>query len=147
DWGLSARDTDERVATSTGPALLAQDGRLVHQHEPDDAAEFDVALGGPASLISTLGQARLTLAAGASQLIPVTAGSRGFAVQGPLGLTATATSHSNPSVRAAASATIRVSAATGLTAQFAPRTQLLAAPRPAPLPLMVTTWTFTGSPS
>ena len=65
---------------------------------------FNLALAGPAALVSSLGTSQVTLAPGASQIVPISTGAVDFAVQGSLQLTAMATSTTNPAIQAAASA-------------------------------------------
>ena len=49
--------------------------------------------------MSSLGTNQVTLAPGASQVVPITTGAVDFAVQGTLDLTAAATSTSNPAIQ------------------------------------------------
>jgi hypothetical protein len=99
--------------------------------------QFDLALAGPAGLVATLGARSITLAAGASQTVSIATTAVSFALPGPLGLTAFATSHSSPDVRAAASADLIIAPSTGMTAQFSPPAQTLPAPGPATFLLQV----------
>jgi uncharacterized membrane protein len=89
---------------------------------------FDLSLGSPAGLVASLGVSKVTLAAGASQMVTVTTGSVNFAVKGALGLTVAAKSEGNPAVQGSATASLTIPASTGLTASFTPDTQTLAAP-------------------
>ncbi len=89
---------------------------------------FNLALGGPAALVAELATSQVTLAPGASQTVNVTTGAVSFAVQGPLTLTATATSQTNPAATSQATAAIDVPASTGLTADLSPGAQTLPAP-------------------
>ncbi len=98
---------------------------------------FDLALAGPAALVSTLGVSKITLAPGASQVVPITTGGVAFAVPGSLDLTAMATSETSPSVRNGASANLDIAMNTGLTAQFSPPTQTISAPGPTSFLLQV----------
>jgi hypothetical protein len=89
---------------------------------------FDLTLAGPAALVSALGASKITLAPGASQVVPITTRGVTFALPGSLDLTAMATSETSPAVRSGASASLDIAATTGLTAQFSPPTQNLSAP-------------------
>ena len=61
---------------------------------------YNLALAGPAALVSSLGTSQVTLAPGASQIVPISTGAVDFAVQGSLPLTAAATSTTNPAIQA-----------------------------------------------
>jgi hypothetical protein len=89
---------------------------------------FNLALGGPAALVSQLGSKQVTLAAGDSQMVPISTGAVNFAVQGPLNLAATATSETNPNVQDGAMADLTIPATTGMTASFSPATQSVSVP-------------------
>ena len=91
---------------------------------------FDLALAGPAALVSSLGASKVTLAPGGYQVVPITTTGVSFAVQGSLDLTAMATSEASPSVRNGASASLDIAATTGLTAQLSPASQTLSGPGP-----------------
>src|SRR5262249_18772277 len=56
---------------------------------------FNLALGGPAAVVASLGTPSVTLEAGASQSVPITTSAVDFATQGALTLTVMATSSSN----------------------------------------------------
>ena len=84
------------------------------------ADTFKLTLGGPAALVSSLGTGQVTLAPGASQMVPINTGDADFAVQGNLDLMAMATSASNPAIQGAASADVAIPATTGMTAEFDP---------------------------
>jgi uncharacterized membrane protein len=89
---------------------------------------FALSLASPAGLVSTLGTSKVTLAPGASQVVPITTSAVNFAVPGPLSLTALATSEGNSAVQASASAALSIPQTTGMTASFSPATQVLAVP-------------------
>jgi uncharacterized membrane protein/sugar lactone lactonase YvrE len=89
---------------------------------------FNLALAGPAALVANLATSQITLAAGASQQVAITTGSVNFAVPGPLTLSATATSQTNPAVTANATATLTIPTITGLTASFNPGSQTVSVP-------------------
>jgi uncharacterized membrane protein len=89
---------------------------------------FDLALGGPASMVSSLGSSKVALAPGASQTVPITTGAVNFADSGSLNLMGMATSEGNPAVQAEAMAALTIPNATGMTAKLNPATQDLAAP-------------------
>ncbi len=98
---------------------------------------YNLALAGPAALVSSLGMSQVTLAPGASRVVPISTGAVDFAVKGNLGLTAAATSTSNPSIQNAASADLSIPATHGMTAQFSPASQTLSSPGTATFLLMV----------
>jgi hypothetical protein len=98
---------------------------------------FNLALGGPAALVAQPALSQVTLDPGASQVVNVTTGAVSFAVQGPLTLTATATSQTNPGATDEATAALRVPASTGLTDGFTPASQTLTVPGAAPFLLQV----------
>src|SRR5262249_9154505 len=97
----------------------------------------DLALAGPAALVSTLGVNKVTLAPGLSRVIPITTGATNFADAGPLNLTATATSEANPAVKGGASATLTVPPTVGMTAELSPATQVLPVPGTSSFVLLV----------
>src|SRR5437660_2587409 len=74
---------------------------------------FNLALAGPAALVASLGMNQVTLAPGASQLVPISTGAVDFAVKGTLNLTAAATSATNPAIQGAASADLNIPATLG----------------------------------
>ena len=79
----------------------------------------------------------MTLAPGASQVVPINTGAINFAVEGSLNLMAMATSTSNPAIQNAASANLTIPATSGMTAEFSPNTQTLSSPSTATFLLMV----------
>ena len=89
---------------------------------------FDLALGGPAALVATLSTNKVTLAPGASQVVPIATAAVNFAVQGALDLIGSATSESNPAVKNSAAAALAIPPTTGLTAAFAPAVRVLPVP-------------------
>jgi hypothetical protein len=101
------------------------------------ADTYDLSLGGPAALVSSLGTNHVTLRPGASQVVPITTGPVDFAVQGNLNLVAAATSTTNPAIQGAASASLAIPATSGMTAAFNPTSQTLAAPGEATFLLTV----------
>jgi uncharacterized membrane protein len=89
---------------------------------------FNLALGGPAALVASLGMNQVTLDAGASQVVPISTGAVNFAVPGTLNLTAAATSTSNSSIQDAGQADLNIPTTQGVTAAFSPATQTLPSP-------------------
>jgi hypothetical protein len=79
---------------------------------------FDLILAGPAVPAASLGLNEVTLAAGASQTIPISVGEINFALPGNLALIGIATSRANSEVRDADTTQIVVGAASGLAARF-----------------------------
>ena len=98
---------------------------------------FKLQLGGPAALVASLATNDLTLAAGASQVVPISTGAVNFAVQGNLGLMGMATSQTNPNIQNAATAALAIPGTLGMTASFNPTSQPLPSPGPASFLLTV----------
>jgi hypothetical protein len=98
---------------------------------------FNLALGGAAALVSSLGQKQVTLAPGASQVVPIATGAVNFAVQGTLPLTAVATSTTNSAIQGAATTNLSIRSSQGMTAEFSPASQTLSKPGMATFLLMV----------
>jgi len=86
---------------------------------------FDLTLGGPAAVISTLATTPVTLAPNASQSVQVKVGPAPFASLGSLPLVAVATSRANTAVTANASASVTIPSTLGVTASFNPASQRL----------------------
>ncbi len=101
------------------------------------ADTFMLALGGPAALVASLATKQVTLAPGASQVIPISTGAVNFALQGGLNLTTSATSTTNPAIQGAATANLSIPASQSMTAAFNPASQTLAKPGTASFLLMV----------
>jgi hypothetical protein len=98
---------------------------------------YNLALGGPAALVASLGMKQVTLAPGASQVVSITTGAVNFAVQGSLLLTAAATSTTNPAIQGSASAELSIAQSQGMTAAFSPASHTLSKPGMATFLLMV----------
>src|SRR5262249_25621598 len=98
---------------------------------------FDLSLGGPAAVVASLGTKAVSLAPGASQIVPISVGAITFAVAGGLNLTAVATSRGNPAVQNSASATVTIGTTQGLTARFDPASGTLPTPGAATFLLLV----------
>lgn len=101
------------------------------------ADTFDLALGGPAALVSSLGVGQVTLGPGASQQVPITTTSVRFSLPGTLGLAAVATSVTETNVRSMADANLNIVATLGMTAAFDPASKALPAPGDATFRLAV----------
>jgi len=89
---------------------------------------FDLSLGGPESLVSTLKTTKVTLAAGASTVVTIRTKAISFAIPGALSLVAMAQSVSNKAVQASATASIQVPAIQAMTAQLSPSVQVIPLP-------------------
>ena len=98
---------------------------------------FDLSLGGPAALVSSLATDQVTLAPGKEQTLAITTNPANFAVQGALELTATATSEGNPNVRNSATAELNIASTQGMTAQFQEPTQVIPIPGTSDFLLLV----------
>src|SRR5262249_52457631 len=102
------------------------------------ADTFDLALAGPGALVATLGTTEVSLAPGASQVIPITTGAIDFALPGALYLTAMATSRSVSFVRDTASIKLLVPTSRGLQAHFDNAVATIPEPGGASFLLLVT---------
>jgi uncharacterized membrane protein len=98
---------------------------------------FNLALAGPAALVATLGQNKVTLAPGASQDVTITTGAVNFAISGPLKLAVTATSQTNPAVKSDDTATLTIPSTQGLTAQLTPSAKVIPIPGTSSFLLLV----------
>jgi len=98
---------------------------------------FNLALAGPAALVARLGVNSVTLAPGASQVVPIGTGAVDFALPGTLDLTAAATSSTNPDVQNAATADLKIPSTQSVTVQFSPASQTLSRPGTATFDLLV----------
>jgi uncharacterized membrane protein len=118
------------VGVTFSPSSAAPGGtlQLMVTNTGQAADTFDLSLGGPAALVSNLGTARVTLAPGASQMVPVTTGAVNFADPGPLSLTGVATSEANSAVQAGASADLTIPTGQSMTAAFSPASQTVQVP-------------------
>jgi hypothetical protein len=101
------------------------------------ADTYNLSLGGPAALMSSFGLKQVTLAPGASQVVPISTGAVDFAVPGSLGLTALATSVTNAHIQNSASADLAIPRSVGMTAEFSPASQTLSSPGKATFLLLV----------
>ena len=152
---VTATSTSAPTATSTtnGMLVVSADGVKVSL-DPSSGAPgtgfqetvtntgtvadtYTLELAGPGALVSSLGTKQVTLAPGASRIVPISTGAVNFAVQGDLNLMAMATSTANPAVQAAATAALSIPATVGMTASFSPSSQPLAKPGPASFLLTV----------
>jgi uncharacterized repeat protein (TIGR01451 family) len=89
---------------------------------------FDLSLAGPASLLTTLGNTKITLAPGASQVVSIGISSADFIEAGPLQLTAIVASEGNPLIMQQVTTSIQIPAAPGVTASFTPAAKLIPIP-------------------
>src|SRR5262249_38216246 len=99
---------------------------------------FGLSVRGPAAVVATLGAGAVSLAPGASQIVPISVGAITFAVAGGLNLTAVATSRGNPAVQNSATAAVTIGATQGMTAHFDPASVTLPTPGAATFLLKVT---------
>jgi uncharacterized membrane protein len=98
---------------------------------------FDLSLGGPGGLAASLGSTKVTLAPGASQMVPITTSALDFAVPGSLPLTGMAQSEANPAVQASALGSLTIAGSQAMTAAFSPATQVVTVPGTTSFLLMV----------
>ena len=89
---------------------------------------FDVALAGPAALVSTLSTIQVTLAPGASQAVPIMTTAVNFAVQGDLTLMVIATSRGNSKVNNHAASALTIPSTQGMSTSLSPVATTLAKP-------------------
>lgn len=101
------------------------------------ADTYNLALAGPAALVARLGLKQVTLAPGASQVVPISTGAVDFAIQGNLPLVASATSSANPAIQGAAMTELAIPATQSFTAQFSPASTTLPGPGEATFLLTV----------
>jgi uncharacterized repeat protein (TIGR01451 family) len=150
----AASTSDEAVTGATSGTLVVTKGGVKVTLNPSSGAPgssfqetvtntgsvadtYNLSLGGPAALVASLGMKQVTLAPGASQVVPITTGAVNFAVQGTLGLMALATSVANPQIQGAASTGLAIPSSTGMTAEFSPASKTLSSPGKATFLLMV----------
>ena len=100
------------------------------------ADTYDLALAGPAALAAKLAQSTITLAPGASKDVAITTSAVNFAFPGNLALMATATSRTNPAIRAETTANLTIGTTHGLSAQLSPASQTL--PKPGTASFLLT---------
>ena len=98
---------------------------------------FDLNLGGPGALVSSLAMNKVTLPPGHYEYIPITTSTVNFADSGSIELTATATSEGNPNVQNSARAELDIASTQGMTAQFQEPTQVIPIPGTADFVLLV----------
>jgi hypothetical protein len=98
---------------------------------------FDLTLGGPVGVVSTLSTNAVTLAPNASQAVTVTVGAINFAFPGSLELVGTATSRGNTAVQDSDTAVVHIGQAKGLNAAFTPALVELPTPGAATFLLVV----------
>lgn len=130
--GLGVQVNITQTSATPGSAL-----ELVVTNTGGQSDTFDLALGGPAGLVSSLSVPSVTLAAGASQTVTIQVGSIDFAVPGGLLLSAMATSRANTALKSTDTASITISGFTGLSAEFTPATKQTPAPTTVPFLLNV----------
>ncbi len=118
------------VSVSLSPSSVAPGAplQMYVQNTGQSTDTFNLALAGPAALVSSLATQSVTLGAGASQEVDITTSAANFAEAGTLALTATATSQTDTSVEASDTADLTIPSTQGVTASFNPATQNLAAP-------------------
>jgi hypothetical protein len=98
---------------------------------------FDLTLGGPVGVISTLSATSISLAPGASQTVDIAMGPIDFAFPGSLELVGTATSQGNAAVQDSDTALVSIAATKDMTAEFEQDTIELPDPGEATFLLLV----------
>lgn len=98
---------------------------------------FDLALGGPVGVVSSLGTNVVTLNPGASQVVPITMGAINFAYPDSLELVGIATSRGNTAVKDSDTATVVITTTQSMEAEFDPDTVMLPAPAATTFLLLV----------
>lgn len=109
---------DVTLTPLLGPPSSTYQLRVTNTGRSQDT--FDLAVGGPVGLVTTLGSTAVTLAPGASQSVPLAVGPIPFAFAGSLELLGVATSRGNPAARDSATALVTIAATTNMTARFVP---------------------------
>lgn len=110
----------------------------LHVSNPGPGAQtYDLGLGGPLAAAARLGQATVTLEAGAAVTIPVMFSATNFAYPGEFPLLAGATARADARVSAFAAATVEVAETHGLVAWFDPELTGLLGPGEAAAMLYV----------
>ncbi len=128
-------------ATANGSLVVLSQGVSVSltpgQNTPGDSymmqvtntgaqtATFNLSLAGVGALVATLSQSQVTLAPGASALIPISTRSANFALPGIQTLAAIAQLSTNANVIAADSANLTIAATKGVIAEMAPPQQVV----------------------
>jgi uncharacterized membrane protein len=136
-WGVDILSTGVTLSLTPSSNAPGDPFSLLVTNTGGASDTFDLALTGPAAVVSNLGSSAVTLGAGASQAIPITTTAVDFAVSGPLELDATATSETNNTTQAEASADLTIPTSSGMTAAFTPDSQTLPTPGTATFTLDV----------
>ncbi len=131
--------TARGVTVSLGPGSGAPGTsfQLLVSNTGTTADTYNLALAGPAALVSSLSMTKVSLAPGAAQTVQINTGGINFAVAGPLPLYAAATSTADPQIEGMASARLVVPAIQSMTAEFSPPSQTLTTPGKATFVLLV----------
>ncbi|MGP8008405.1 MAG: hypothetical protein ACLP2J_15420, partial [Acidimicrobiales bacterium] len=135
---LNVSSSGVKVALNPPAAAPGSSYQLTVTNTGTLADTFNLALAGPAALVSKLASTAVTLAPGATQVIPISTTAVDFALAGSLGLTAIATSRNNPDVVQGAAANLTIPAITGMTAQLSPASTTVTAPGTTTFVLNVT---------
>jgi uncharacterized membrane protein len=117
-----------QVALTPTSAVPGSTFQLTVTNTGQAADTFNLSLGGPAAMVSTLGTNQVTLQPGASQTVPVTTKPVNFADPGTLPLTGVAVSQTNSAVQGQSTANLTIAARQNMTAQFNPTQQTLVVP-------------------
>jgi uncharacterized membrane protein len=126
--GVTVAATGVSVALSPGSVGPGGTFNMTVTNTGQITDTFDLSLGGPAAVVSTLASNSVTLAPGASQVVSISVGAIDFAVPGALSLTAIATSEANSAVTAGDTASVTIPTTSGLSVQFSPNTATLTTP-------------------
>ena len=151
---MAASTSDPSVSTTAGATLTIAASGVKVSLSPGSGAQgstfqatvtnmgsiadtFMLALAGPAAVVASLAFSRVTLGAGASQVVPVSTGALAYALEGSLPFAVVATSSSNPAVQAGSSADVSIPSTQGFTASLSPASQTLSQPGMATFTLFV----------
>ncbi len=127
------------VAVLLSAATVAPGGSLQFTitNKGQSTDTFNLSLGGPAAVVSSLALPSVTLSQNQSTNVLISIGSAPFAAMGNLGLVAMATSVTNTAVSAAAQANVVIPSTKAVSAAFSPQRTGLNSPGPATLLLQV----------
>ncbi len=128
DGTLSVVAGGVQVALNPGSGAPGTSFRATVTNTGTTSDTFDLTLGGPAAISASLALGQVTLAPGASQVVPINTAAVDIVLPGLLGLTALATSSTDPAIRAAATADLSFPALQNVTAVFSPASQTLSQP-------------------
>lgn len=123
---VSSRGVD--VVLTPGSGAPGTSFQLNVTNQGDTTDTFTLSLAGPGALVSTLGVTQVTLAPGASQMVPIQTSGLDFAPPGTLSLMGIATSTSDAGVSDLDQTSLAIAEARGLEVTIEPQSRVLSAP-------------------